>query len=350
MLRKIALCVGTAAFCLCTHLLALAQTTTLDQALNYNLFLFSNGSLANTDVQGFAAIGGNLTVSSMGLGDSTYDSGKNSLVVAGNVSSSSSAINHGNGVIGGNLSGSLYDNDPNGHISSGVGNSTTALGIDFNAVKNNSTLQQNQLASLGNSPNATFSFNANRYDLNFTSATPVNGLYVYNLTQSQFNNFSTGAYLNILFSGSLPAHPILINVAGSSPQWNGIVEFNNQQFTQPTDAIHSYLLFNFYQANSLSLDQSIEGNLLATSANVTTSGYAHIGGSLIANSLQGTNNSPANFELHWNGQGFQIPHAATPETSSLAALAGLLFLGGTTVWAKRKKNLPRANDSSVASL
>ncbi len=229
-----------------------------------------------------------------------------------------------------------------------MGNSVAALGIDFNAVKNNSTSQQNQLAGLSNSTGATFSFNSNRYDLNFTNATPVNGLYVYNLNQSQFNSLSTGAYLNIVFSGSLPAHPILINVAGSSPQWNGIVEFNNQQFTQPTDAIHSDLLFNFYQANSLALNQSIEGNLLAASANVTTNGYGHIGGSLIANSLYGTNGSPANFELHWNGQGFQIPHAATPEASSFAALAGLLLFGGTTVWSRRRKSPYRANDETAA--
>ena len=98
-----------------------ASADTLGIASGYNVFVFGNMTLSNTDVEGRAAVGGNATFSSFGVGQSVAaNAGQLNLVVGGNAGLTNGQIFNGSGRaasstltgVGLNTPGATFTNGP----------------------------------------------------------------------------------------------------------------------------------------------------------------------------------------------------------------------------------------------
>jgi choice-of-anchor A domain-containing protein len=304
-----------------------ATSLTAEQILQqFNQVIFTNLT-ASADTEGRAYIGGNVTGGnfvSRTLPDSQY-AGVTVLGNATNVLSGGGAyvagnfsgtINNGGAVILGNATNSNFngstptyvagtstgDNFNSGKVSTISSNATlskyasAAESTDFRTVMTNEStglaaLTTNSWASLAN---GTLTFNA----------TPVNGVAVFNIDSfagvSQFQ-FNLGSATSVVINSSLSAGTFNINFLAGSAQ-----------------SLASKLLWNFYDAVSLTFNTQWGGSILATKAAVTNNNS--IEGTLVANS------QTQNGEMHQNLLTTVTP---VPEPSTYAMmLAGLLVVTG----------------------
>lgn len=286
---------------------ASAGVLDLGVAGKFNVFVFGDFTSSNSDVEGAVAVGGNLNVSSYSINELNKAVAGNALVVANNLSYSNGSVKNGNIDVGGTkttssfgFTGSYTDNDP----------------INF---ANERTYLQNlstSLNSLANTGTATYNFSG----LQLTASNNTDA-QVFDIDGSLFNSRN-----NTTFSGFSSGQTIILNISGNGLTFNGGTGTNFSGYN---------VIYNFYQATSLSTGSGATGTILAPLANIT-GGYTAINGNVIANSWN------TNTQVNVNGM-FKPTEVAglvvtpVPEPESYGML--LLGLGVVSLLTRKRQTL-----------
>lgn len=294
----------------------------------YNVFVFNDLTLTETDVEGRAAAGGNVKLESFAIGSRVQqgEGGIPSLVAGNNVTLL-------NGSVGCLPAGnpSPCPDPQKGTIVYGGAQSITGVGFKAPAILK--TDQINFAAERSNLEGLSVSwagFAANGIDVDPTANFDLTG------TDSSLNVFSISAaefgatHLDFDFHAPVGS-TILVNVTGNLPvlnlhnigfSFNGIPGENipgpGEIYSHNAGYPYSSILFNFVDAKNIDLDQiALNGTLFAPFADVTFTKDSHVDGNLIAMSLSGF------------GESHAIPFvgdiSAVPEPTTLLLLAGALF-------------------------
>ena len=356
----------------------------------YNVFLLgnlgtANAPFANTDSEGRVAVAGNAYVSGSAINGNNV-SGSAGLVVGGNLSQTYGSIS-GNAYVGGNatlngvgsiqnlvvggslngtsgtISGNVFVGGAQTNLSSGVtiqgtltltgansqlnagsngGSSPSAIYVTSSTTVNNpsywATVQRSGAPATPATPldvfgsstditNASTSLTALSGGTSVSSSGGTinitlskNGLNVINLTVA---NGATITGINITNANGVVPTGLIINVNGNN------LNFNGGSFNLGSLA-NNQVLFNFGNAQTLSLQNlAFEGALLAPLATVTFNS-GHIDGALIANNYLGSG------QMNYVGFNDPLPTyqisggtvVATPEPGTIALFGtGLVVLG-----------------------
>ena len=319
-----------------------AAVVSTDALREWNLIVFGDLS-SSSEVEGRTFVGGNLAGGSsnyMIRTPAASPTGQPGLTVVGNVTGSTKNLNNGSGaVIGGNvtsgfnLNGAVQTVKVGGTISNtNVNQNTVQSGLAASSPYFTSDLTQQKsmlvssLTDLSGSlsqlaATSTVSIANNR--ATFVSVANASNVAVFNITAAQLANFSEIA-LNV--NG---ADTVVINVSGEN-----IALAKN--FLGGTTGLGENVIWNFYQAKTISISTAWGGSVLAPLAAATTSNY--IEGSAVFASLQ----QGGEFHLGTYKGGYYPPlvppggntgtgggtGTAVPEPEAwLVLLAGLALLG-----------------------
>ena len=289
-------------------LCALSQDANSDLS-EWNLVTSGNLDLINADVQGLAFVGGNVT---------TPNSFNVGTAGSGVISSSTVSL-----AVGGNIVGNYTLNVDGGSV---VVGGTSGDTVNINS---GGTFQQNDLGNFPPSPcnvitsasqywsglsaNSSTSINAAN-DLVFNCASGAS-VAVFNVNASMMFG---SMYQNFVLSPSSSTTAVLINISGSVANWapgsSFVSEFNTSQWDP-------YVMFNFYNANTVNLSGQLGGYIVAPDASVTL-GTSIQGGIMCSNlTAEGEIDLPAGGTgtSAWSGA---LP---VPEPSTMAlAVVGIL--------------------------
>jgi choice-of-anchor A domain-containing protein len=297
---------------------ASAQTvnpvTSLDE---FNAIIFTNAT-TTSDIEGAAIIGGNFSGATVFINPVTgTPSGYASLSVFGSTSGNPINLNNGGTAYVGGNEGAKID------FNSGGQYLTTAPAENISAFKSAFTTFSTSLAAL-TPTSATPPTNNTEV---FEAKPASDGVAVFDLTAKQLDEIPS---FKIDLNG---AKSVVINVSGTSIDFTA----NDESGVNGADDI----IWNFYQATSVTLGTQIGGSVLAPGANVKNQNQ--IDGALVANSMT------ANGELHdypYTGASPLISAAPEPSTWALmlsgVGLAGLMFRRG------RKATAGGLADTAVA--
>lgn len=275
----------------------------------YNVFVFGNFTATGSDTGGRLAVGGNASFPgfySIGNGilsgpipDPNY-----SFVVGGQVTSGTANVFNGNAYRG---SGAGVQVQAPFSITTG-GPSP----IDFAAAKTEITAYSASLSALASNGNV------NNNGFGTITLTGVNaGLNVFNINFSLLGGSNT-------FNVNIPnGSTALINVMGATGTTTNAGMFVNGFAVNgdATNPIVKNVLFNFYEATTVTVGGGFLGSILAPNALVTGGGGLQVDGQIIANSFSG-NLEPHDFTF--TGRLPEPPGQVVPEPTTFALLAPAL--------------------------
>ncbi len=314
---------------------------------DYNLVVFGNLT-STSDVDGKTFAGGNVSggnyaghysslpvntaISSLTVGGNLSGSvnlNGPGLTVGNNLSTTNFNSAGGNVYVGGSVTSSANFNE------NGSGNvyvhGTVVGGVNVNGgtlhtgvataslpdVSSTLTSYQNELAAysaqLGAlTENSTYTLSNGTATFNATPG--ANGVAVFDITDAQ-TFFAAAKQFSFSLNG---AKEVIIDVSGAGANQLDIDGnfLNGQAQSLGTDTV-----WNFTDAKNIDVQAQFGGALLATEANLTTSG--NIEGTVIADSIT------QNAEIHYDGQQLHLPSAVPlPGALSLfgSALAGVGFI------------------------
>lgn len=338
---------------------AAMHASNLGAAEGFNTFIFGDINQNNIDAQGKIAAGGNVTYSNFMVGtDLSYGVGTYDLIVGGSLTATNLNVPPGGVVIGsstgtstlldptiaggvstfGNLRLGQYGQIVNGlevggtlannynntgavSIYGATGHTPIATGVDFASAQNALTQESLYWGSLpGSAPVVSYG------SITATGTNPT--LNVFNLSGTVLA--SADGLTIYAPSGST----VLLNISGTTDS------LSNFQINLTGGVDDNHVLYNFYQATSITDNNvSIEGSLLAPYA-AFTGNNSHINGTLIANSLSGQ------FEQHqYLFQGDLPSTSSTPEASTVTMLITgicLIAVGKSRFRPRRDSTDPRA--------
>ncbi|MDO9487225.1 MAG: choice-of-anchor A family protein [Sphingomonadaceae bacterium] len=283
---------------------------------DYNEFVIGNSNRQYVDTHGKVAVGGNLQLNGVAIASQMPTGSTTNLVVGGNLTASNGTIN-GSTIVGGNVS---YNNPTiNGNLSAGgsvtfnpnsggsVNNGGTITygtsfikpnwmnppsvqgsvtqPIDFGAAAASLTaLSQAQVGT--NDLTATFQWS----QLFFTGGA---GLNVYGITEAMLEGANGGFNINAP-SGAT----VIINVPGQN------LSLLNTGMNLTGGITLDRILWNFYEATSLTFAGSWNGSVLATQA-AASANYGGMNGNLIVAALHGYGGpaTASSLETHTNFNG-----------------------------------------------
>lgn len=291
---------------------ASAVSIDLGAAGGYNIFVKEDLSLKGMNSTGKIAAGGNASIDYAEIG--TDWRGENVLVVGGNLNVQGWASNtvKGSAYVGGTTSSNIP-----GYASNGI---VPQNPIDFNAAFNQVSQLSTTLAGLGNTGSIQ-----NQYGGLKLLGSSQDGLYVANY------NIFNGAWGVDL--GSLQSSDIIIfNIGGTNIDISGK---GANFFTSNNNFPLNNILFNFYEAESISIKNGdYFGSFLAPNADISF-GSATLKGQAIANSWAGEQGGVSfNSNILFPGYNYNeggLPggniEVPVPEAGAwLLALMGLLSL------------------------
>ncbi|USR91952.1 choice-of-anchor A family protein [Phormidium yuhuli AB48] len=237
-------------------------------ASDYNLFLFENLYQRGGDVEGRAAVGGNASLTSVGIADRLPSSNGSDthFVVGGDLTIQNSGIFGGNANVGGTVTGDVYFNNCQGC------QVTSDDLIDFEAARNH---YQNLSQTLFNlETTGTTSLNPHSKQLRFTGNNT--GTNVFNVSLSEAREI----FLDAPSSSDL----VVINVTDETfaPNWFGSL------FHEEANADSSKwqnVIWNFANATTIDFSFSWRGTVLAPNADISLRN-GNIEGQVIANSAR----------------------------------------------------------------
>lgn len=247
-------------------------------ANDYNVFVFGDMSLSNTDAEGRVAVGGNATLSNYGVGASITPlppaNTDPSFVIDGNVNVTAGSNASGNTVVNPSSTIANYTmGNPNGLLIVGTP-------IDFAEAERYLKCASNFWSAL--LPNGTGEVVFNQLNLTGTDE----ALNIFSLDSS--NLYGSGISLAQLNGINIIAPlgaTILINVDGTSIQYGSYQIFRNG--TAATRENARRILWNFPQALTWSNSTTaIYGSVLAPFAAANTT-FSQINGNIIFDSFSG---------------------------------------------------------------
>ena len=289
-----------------------AFALSLGTADAYNAFIFGDFTSQNSDVQGRLAAGGNVSLQNYALGDGlpVDTSGTtNTLVAGGSLTFTNGQINNGNAVIGqtATLSGV---NVPQGTLTQNA-----AVPIDFAAEQTYLTDLSTQLAAMA----ATGTVKYESWGGLFFTGDGASDLQVFNIDGSLLATANTFGFLNNIANAPENA-TMVFNVSGESASMHN---FGMDAFKNALGASYDNVLFNFYEAGSLTLyGIAIQGSILAPLADVQADN-GNINGTAIAQSWDGT--------MQFHHVPFESTESTTPAPVSgtlILLFSGLIALAG----------------------
>jgi len=285
----------------------------------YNLVVLNN-LYTTSEVEGKTLVGGDLS------GTSNYGIRitqnaivpETTLIVGGNITAGTNINANGQSVIVGGVN---YGNVNSKTLLTG------AATLDFDLVKSEFTNFSGYLSELA--VNSTLSSPTTQpAAATFNVGTEVNnGVAVFNIDQADFFGNTKIQQYDI---NTTAASAVVINVAGTTINGvnalNPVGNFNNSSF-------YSNVIWNFYEATSITLNTLFQGSLIAPLADLTSS--TPIRGSVVVN------NYYQNGEIHlpaFNGTldyevAVNTPVASVPAPSSLFILASALL--GLIMWRRK---------------
>jgi choice-of-anchor A domain-containing protein len=294
----------------CAVSLALAPLASGASLLTpYNVIVSGNFADVNSDVGGGLAVGGIATLNSFSVADGLNGepvsafTANTTFVAAGGVSGEASLYN-GNWYSSGTDSTFYTTGDHTGSK-----DATDPVSTSMTPFSTMSNAWHADAATAGDGCTVSGSVT--------TCTVTKAGMNVIDVAASQV---AAGQTLNI--NGVSSADWLILNVAGTADTLSGNMRINGSPNNGDSSPISAEdVLFNFYQANSLTLGGSSMGSVLAAGANVTGGGGQFVG-SLVAASFT-DNPSCGGTEFH----NFTFQGGATPEPAPVAFVgAGLIAL------------------------
>jgi len=302
---------------------SLCRADSLGVAGAYNVVALGYGSTPgnvsdNSDINGRVAAANQINVASVGqslVNDPNGSLANGYLIVAGNGTTSGDHTNI-------QANGNVYASGSNSsHFTFNAGGALTTTGsspIDFSALSTSLDAETNFLGSLAANGQvlthgqAGFPSSANPSWLALVGTDP--NLNIFDITAAQLADVNHP--LDIVVP---PGSTVIINVEGTSLTLGGAIYINGVQPSETSDA-GANILFNFYDASSVSLNAQLTASLLAPFANIT--GNSSIDGTIIAAAFND------NGEVHNAEFSGDLP-SSVPEPGSLllfgTALSGLAF-------------------------
>lgn len=338
-----------AAACVALASAAGAQTTLvsgMDALREWNLVVLGDLQ-SSSEVEGRTFVGGDLSGTSSNYlisSGQTSTNGEPGLTVVGNVTGGTKNLNNGSGaIVGGNvesgfnLNGGTQTVEVGGTISNTNVNQNivqsglaTSDGSFLSGLTQQKSLLSSSLTDLshslaGLSANSEVTISGGLATFNATPGS--DGVAVFSLTSDQLNQISEIAFnLN-------GADTAIVNVSGTAINLN-------DNFLGGTANLGEHVIWNFDQAQTLSLSTAWGGSVLAPNADATTSNY--IQGSAVFGSLvQNGEMHVGTYSGHYDPPGSTTPGSSSggeatpvPEAPTIALfLAGLLGLA----WIYRRR-------------
>lgn len=297
--RPRAACIlAAAALALAAACCAPASAGILD---TYNLVVFGNLT-SSSEVEGRAAVGGNLGGPASNYGTMLTPAANfvstDVLHVGGNITAGNVNMSAGRLRLGGSVQGGSNVNLNGG--STLVNDGGTAAFVAGMAA----TLQANSLQLAALSSNSTWTGPGVQPAPVTFNAAPVGGVAVFNIAGSLLSNGLVQSWQ----MNANGATTIIINVSGTSINVNA----GNTVGAWATDALRARILWNFYEATSITVARQLDGAVLAPLAHLTNSTV--IAGSVAVASF--TQNGEVHLPLYTG----LIP---APGAAGLLGLAGL---------------------------
>ncbi len=235
----------------------------LGAATGFNLFVFENINQPSSDTEGKIAVGGNAFFSNYSVGDKLPLSNGtvDVLIIGGNLTFVSGNVDGGNVVYGVNT------NLPQMVVGIPDGTLRKDTPIDFTAAKTHLTNLSEQLSTYAENGVDSVQYGCIYLHGNHPF------INVFNITVEMINDAND---MRIFVPNGSVA---LVNISGNNIDWNGGLVLTG---TTPNN-----VLFNFYEANSLSIHNiAVLGSVLAPLADMNFEGV--INGQVIVNSVSGT--------------------------------------------------------------
>jgi choice-of-anchor A domain-containing protein len=283
--------------------------------------LLAGNIIGGPDVTGRIAAAGTITNSNLSVGSTLNSDPWGALAIYGVVATGGlgnpTQINMGGG-------GSAYAPGSNGTIYFNDGNSFSRVtsgpsGIDFTALRKTLDAQSLQLDGLTANgvvvgTNAAIVSNKSWLVLQGTDSI----LNVFNITEAEFND-SQHAIDIIAPAGST----IVINVDGTDPTLGAAIFYNGTQHSGD-DASDDRILFNFADAQKLTINPGLSASVLAPFA--VLSGTGQLDGNIIAAQI-GITGEIHNEEFIGTLPGDPGTPSAVPEPNTLALMGtGILSM------------------------
>jgi choice-of-anchor A domain-containing protein len=304
-----------------------------------NLNNTSNGALS---VDGTALVGGNVGTSSASL-NMNFGSALNSAYFSGSTSTTSASL-----TVGGNIYNTNTMEYGNVRFNSGAtvaAQSFTNGGNyqpDLNTPSSTLSMQiQTALTSAANNLEAmagsgqTINNPSTRGAVTLDASSANGGVAVFNLSGSLLNN-SNVTSLNLANSGSASA--IVINVSGTS-----VVDTTTLGGDFAANSTtNAKIIWNFYQATSLSGTQAIDGAVLGATADLNNY-TGSLNGAVFVNQFEPASSIHLPYtpvtggpKLNYTGPGFSS--SPTPEPATIiSTLSGLAIVGLVTFQRHRRR-------------
>lgn len=271
-------------------------------AADHNLFVRGDVSLANSDVGGRIASGGNVTLANFGVGsDITASSARIDLAADGAISASNVQVSSGSVTYGTTLTGSVAT--PQGVVSKAPAPFVATTFAD---------LYQGTAAWAAAAPNGTVAYvGTSPRTATFTGTDPtlnvwtVRAIDLQGAQQIRINAPQQSTMLiNVTGAGYSTSQAGLASVS----LWNGsgYAQYGYPSSDPVAVAYRTHLVWNFPEATSVAIGPGLswEGTVLAPYAAVQLTGGAALNGTVIAASASAGPGAAVSTELH--------PYSANP--------------------------------------
>jgi choice-of-anchor A domain-containing protein/LPXTG-motif cell wall-anchored protein len=296
-----------------------STSSNLGTASDFNVFLFDDMTSSNSDCEGKMAIGGNLNLSSYGIGSKIdISESKNpapaTLIVGGSITVSNGQVN-GNTIVKSGISTKNYNfNNVHSMLSTNNEKSSQPITITNNDIDNYFKSAKTSLSDLSARMSRLVNTGSVKVDNNKLI---FSGNDKINIFSFDLNNISGKKLSDILtFSFDIPSgSTIIINVKGNN---SGFINANICSGKSTDQSIlKKHIIWNFYDATSIfSKFSEIYGSLLAPNA-VLTAESGNFNGTCIAKSVVHAYNNSMEFHNYtFDGN---IPSITPPTTTSATA-------------------------------
>lgn len=306
-----------------------AVSIDLGPASDYNLFIKGNFTQPGADSQGKIAIGGNANIGQYDVGVN-YEPGTSRdglqfwtepgkysdvLVVGGDLTTTSWAWGNikGNLVLGGELTAGSSTNAV-------LGTTTKGTPIDFDSAFEQFTALSQELATHENTGGLDFKYN----NWLILDGNAESNIYFANITGDMLASAT-----DMTATGLGQDDTLIINVSGKNINFDSL-NYGQRESFGALDMSPSNILYNFFEAESITFSGGIKGNFLAPNADFTFL-QGDLSGQVIAESWTAGWGAQANL---WNGF-FVPPFDDTPPTDNTPPVVSVpepsplhLLLGG----------------------